>query len=115
MTATPPIVDRETWQKQIDASASGRERTPARGRDCRGSLAGSRSSTPSRGRSQQSALGPVGGSACVLRTRVGGGHRYAWISARLQCRVVTLEASRVELSVVCTILRLDRRQRDVPG
>jgi predicted dithiol-disulfide oxidoreductase (DUF899 family) len=33
MTATPPIVDHETCQEQIDAQRSGRMRTPARARD----------------------------------------------------------------------------------
>ena len=82
MTATPPIVDRETWQKQIDTQrvrekAHTREgtRLPRLAGGCRWSRstrrrrwsappARSRSSTPSRSRSQQFALGSVGGSAC---------------------------------------------------
>jgi len=35
MTAPPPIVDRETWQKQIDTQRV-REKAPASGRDWRG-------------------------------------------------------------------------------
>jgi len=82
MTAPPPIVDRETWQKQIDTQ---RVREKAHTREgtrlhrlaggCRWSRstrrrrwsappARSRSSTPSRSRSQLFASGPVGGSAC---------------------------------------------------
>ena len=96
MTATPPIVDRETWQKQIDTQrvrekAHTREgtRLPRLAGGCRWSRstrrrrwsappAGSRSSTPSRSRSQQFALGPVGESPVGLigwahwRVRSGG-------------------------------------------
>jgi hypothetical protein len=86
MTATPPIVDRETSQKQIDTQrvrekAHTREgtRLPRLAGGCRWSRstrrrrwsappAGSRSSTPSRSRSQQFALGPVGGWACAQGT-----------------------------------------------
>jgi hypothetical protein len=80
MTATPPIVDRETWQKQTDTQrvrekAHTREGTQlprlaggsrwsrsTRRRRWSAPPARSRSSTPSRSRSQQFALGSVGGS-----------------------------------------------------
>jgi hypothetical protein len=85
MTATPPIVDRETWQKQIDTQrvrekAHTREGTRSprvaggylwsrstRRRRWSAPPAGSRSSTPSRSRSQQFASGPVGGSPIEQR------------------------------------------------
>lgn len=79
MTATPPIVDRETWQYEIDTQrvagkAHTREgtRLPRLAGDCRWSRstrhrrwtappAGSRSSTPSRSQSQQLRWGPWAG------------------------------------------------------
>jgi hypothetical protein len=68
MTATPPIVDRETWQKQIDTQRV-REKAHTREGTRLPRLAGS--STPSRSRSQQFALGPVGGSAVVFEAWFG--------------------------------------------
>jgi predicted nucleic acid-binding Zn ribbon protein len=82
MTATPPIVDRETWQKQTDTQRV-REKAHTREETRLPRLAGgsrwsrstrrrrwsapptrSRSPTPSSSRSQQFALGPIGGSPC---------------------------------------------------